>query len=71
MSMLKIKTGTGDGTQAQEELFCVEGQVVLMVTSQQHLPMMLTFGFFSLVEPVEVAQQAWHGQVLFVVPTRL
>ena len=71
MSMLKIKIGTGNGTLEKLVLFCAQGLVVLMVTSQLHLPMMLTFGFFSLVEPVEVAQQAWHGQVLFAGPTRL
>ena len=44
LSMLKVKIGIGNGTQVALGQFCVQGQVVLMVTSQLPPPMMSTFG---------------------------
>ena len=40
LSMPKVKTGIGNGTQVKLEQFCVIAQAALMETLQQHLPMM-------------------------------
>ena len=40
LSMPKVKTGIGNGTQVKLEQFCVIDQAALMETLQQHLPMM-------------------------------